>query len=708
MSSKKKPSQGNTPNPTIRDAVNAEPSNPAATATTIAPTYDNPLLRKVFYASLLAMLVTFLISGYNVGFHTDEMDMNNYCKANVAYYTSGGKDTTFMGLPATDETKIESILRFYGTAFEYVPVIFNKVTGLDKGAGEFNSRHVFIQIFGVLALLFSGLIARKLGGWRTALFTIWLLFLTPAFFGGTLFNSKDIPFCTGYLATLYFIIQFLEELPSPSWKTSLCLMASFAFTTGTRIGGLLLIFSLGLFMLVYTISQTGMLAKAIGNIKQLIFKLAAIIGGGLALVVVTWPYVLRDPMNNLTTTLTVVKKFPMKIPLNFEGIFTDSLSIPVYYLPKFILITVPIFILAAILLGIFIAFTKKKQYDWKLTSFILFTSIFPIVYAIMSNVALYSAWRHFMFIYPGLVIIAAMGLNDVFSSLKKQSFQWAMLAVCALGLVRPVMWVIKNHPYGYAYFNEFSGGYKKVYYEYETDYWKITMKDALEWLMVHEPIMQAKDSVTISTDMDMFVKYYIKRHYPGAKVKVVLNDVPTRYGQPWSYSVFSKQFLTPEYLEKLYPPSQAIHLEKIDGLAECAVLKDTVRLDILARRAFEARDNALADSFLTVYFKQYSPDNVGLFGVWALIKAQLGKNEESLKYGSLGLQYNISPFSNYNALCGMGLAFANMKQYDKAVAQLNEAIKVLPENGMANNILSAVTRMRASGNGAPPPTGQPQ
>ncbi len=697
MSQKKKQVPGGMSQPQLEER---KPDSITVPAANTALALESPLLKKFFFGSILLMLIIFVTSGYNVGFHTDESDMNNYGKANVAYYTSGGKDTSCLGLLTDDDTRIETIFRYYGSGFEYLPVIFNKLTGLDKGANEFNSRHIFINIFGVLALLFSGLIAKKLGGWRAALFTVWLIFLTPTIFGLTLFDSKDIPFCAGYTAMLYLIINLLEELPNPTWRTTLLLMLAFAYTMSTRVAGLLLILTLGMFIVIYGISKTGMFKLILGNIKQIILKLSIIFFGGLILVVITWPFLLMNPVHNFFEALSVVKKFPMMIPLNFEGIYMSSLTVPAYYLPKSMLITIPIFATLAILTGILIAFLKKKEYDWRITTLILFTSIFPIVYAIVSNVVIYTLWRHFLFIYPGLCIIAGIGLNHIFSNLKQQRYRIALIVVCALGMLRPVMWSVNNFPYNYCYFNEFVGGYKKAYYEYETDYWKITMKNCLEWMMKNEPIMQSKDSITVGTDMPMFVQYYLKHHYKGAKVKVVLNDVPTRYGVPWTYCIFSKQFINPEYFEKFYPPKGSIFAEKIDGLTECVVLKDTARLDLLARKAYESRNSVAADSLLSLYLTRDAPDNVGLFGVMAFIKAQVRKNDEAFKYASLGLQYNISPISNYFAVSGIGLAYANQGQYDKAIEKLKEAINILPDNGLANNVLNAVLKIKAENQSA--------
>ena len=67
-----------------------------ASEETLPKSNNENLFRKIFFGSLVLMLGILWISGYDSGFGSDEMDMNIYGKANIAYYTSGFKDTTFL------------------------------------------------------------------------------------------------------------------------------------------------------------------------------------------------------------------------------------------------------------------------------------------------------------------------------------------------------------------------------------------------------------------------------------------------------------------------------------------------------------------------------------------------------------------------------------------------------------------------------------
>jgi len=638
------------------------------------------------------MLLIIWLSGYNVGFHADEIDMNNYGKANIAYYLSGGKDTSFLGSLAyttvhedTGGHNIDTSMKYYGSAFEYLAVGFNKITGLDKGKQEFNSRHAINQFLGIVAILFAGLIAQKIKGWRAAIITSWLLFLTPTFFGSILFNTKDIPFCAGYVTTLYFIASFLMELPTPAWKTTLLLMLSFAFTTATRIGGLLLIFYLPLFIGVFIITDDAKRYKPfVRNIASLLAKVGVTIGGGMALVILTWPYVLRSPLANLMATFNVVKKYPVKIKLVFEGTVMDSLKIPPGYLPEFLSITLPVFILIALVISSVLLLYKIKKYNWKIILLITFASVFPVVYAITGKVALYSGWRHFLFIYPGLCIIAGLGLSDIMNNIKKPLLQIGFIALCILGISKPVIWSIKNHPYEYTYFNEFAGGYKQAYYNYETDYWEITVKNTIEWLMKNEPVIHSKDTVTIGTNTDAFLKYYISRNFPEAKIKIVYTGCRSRCEHFWNYGIYNSLFMEPNFLEDCFPPCLTIHSEDINGMPATVIIKDTLRYDYIGIQ--EAKNSiSIADSFFTMYLK-YCDNNVGLYGIISYVKAALSHPDDAIFYGNKCLQYT----GDYYAFCGLGKAYEEKGMFDKSISYLKEAQKIKPYDMLFQNIFKSV------------------
>ncbi len=644
-------------------------------------------LKKTFFFSLLAMLIIIWCSGFNVGFHNDELDMNNYGRANYAYYTSGCKDTSCLG---TSPAGVMSPIRYYGWGFDMLAVGINKITGIDKGPYEINSRHMLNQLFGVLCIAFAGLIAARIRGWKAGILASWLIFLSPSFIGHAYFNTKDIPFAAGYIASVYFIIRFLDELPRPTWKTTICLMLSFYFTTNMRIGGLLLLLYLMVFTGIYLLVNKSVRDAVLINIKSVALKYFFVCAGGVTLLILTWPFLLMDPVHHLVEAVDVVKKFPVKNFITFERDVINSLELPPNYIPKLLLITTPVLVWLLTVVAVFFLVARARSFDWKVVLLVIVSSVFPIVYGIVTEVAAYGGWRHFLFVYPGICIIAAIGLAEAMNSLRKPALQLALGAVCLVGLYGPVSFSIRNNPYLYCYFNEIAGGFKKAYYNYDTDYWMISDKESIDWLMKHEHIAQSKDTVVIATNMDYFLRYYIPKQYPGAKVKVVTSGVIGRNAFYWKYGLFNTLFMKPGYLEECYPLGSTIHTIDIEGMPVTSILKDTARLDYHAIHAIDLAKYALADSLFTAHISTTHDSNPGLASYMSLAKSSMGQNDSAIALSNKCLKYEFHGVLNYNAYCGMGIAYANKGDYKSSIEVLKKAEMELPNGPIHKNLLQQI------------------
>ena len=91
----------------------------------------------------------------------------------------------------------------------------------------------------------------------------------------------------------------------------------------------------------------------------------------------------------------------------FEGVRLKDK--PWYYEPKLILITAPLMLVIG---WAFFALTSifKKQKARTFGLFVLLVMAFaPTAYAIFKESYLYNGWRHFIFIYPILIVLAVWG-----------------------------------------------------------------------------------------------------------------------------------------------------------------------------------------------------------------------------------------------------------------------------------------------------------
>ena len=464
-------------------------------------------LKSIFYILLVLSLGILWYSGYDAGFGSDELDMNAYGKANIAYYKSGTKDISFLQPDLKDGTIMAGTLKFYGSAFDYITIFVNRVLGNGDGY-EINVRHAICQIFAIMALFFTGLIVHRISGtYLSSIISLFLLMLTPLFTGLSVFDTKDIPFTAGYIATIYYIIRFAElDINTKNWRIMLGLILSLTFTLSIRIGGLILI----AYLLFYSALC---LFRKNDKVNNRIFvhwflRIVMVCTISMVIVILLWPYVLTNPLEHLKIAIQAAQTFPQRIPINFEGDRIDSLSVPLYYLPKWMLINIPILIL--ITFGLTLLYKLLNHKGQTLFFFILITLFFPIVFSIINQVPLYNGWRHMFFVYPSIVIVSTLGITQFISNLSKKAYQYSAYLALLVFSIQPIKWAIKHAPYQYIYFNELAGSFENNYFRYETDYWQISVKEALDWTIKNRKLNQRKDSVVIATNAYSMAYYYLQ------------------------------------------------------------------------------------------------------------------------------------------------------------------------------------------------------
>lgn len=642
--------------------------------------HTKDLLKPAFYISLAAMLCVMLYSGANVGFCSDEMDMNQYGKANISFYKSGGKDTSFLNLmQENDSLRVMKTLPFYGSNFEYIAHAANILTGTLDGKQEYNVRHAVNQVMAIIAILFCGLIATRLKGYRAALLSAWFLFLTPTFFGWALFDTKDLPFCTGYIASIYFLILFLEQLPRPTVKATICLMLALFFTLGIRIGGLLLYGYLLLFIPLMLRSKNekggGLIKKK--DLLPLPGKLVLVIGGSLVLTILSWPYVLIDPMHNFVAAIESAKKFPADIAMNFKGDVIHSTVLPGDYLPTYFFITIPVMLLALVPASFVLIALRSKQIKWQPVLLVVVAAIVPLVYSQLSSMTLYNGWRHLMFFYPCCMVVAGIGADMIVDTLKKPVLQMGFGVLLLGGFIHPIKGCVANGPYQYVYYNELEG-FKDAYYNYENDVWSISMKPAIDWLMINEHIADRKDSVLIATNVGTFTNYYLRTHYPGVKVRAVAISTKNYSNYKWDYLLLNTIFLQTNYLQDHFPPEGTIHTIDADDRPLTAIVKDTTHLQYYISDAVENQDDYLkADSLARVYMATTHNANPNLLGLLAMINARLYHYDRAIDYGMKAIQSNPNDFSGRAA---MALVCFKQKKIEAAVEHINICLAQDPYN----------------------------
>ena len=537
----------------------------------------DPSYYRLFFA-LLAVALFFLMPmlSFDYGITGDEEVQKIYGEKVMAYFDTDGKDKSALEYQN---------LYYYGGLFDYSAAKLHKMF---PNWDVYELRHFLNAIVGFILILFTGFLGKELtGSWRVGFFALLFMTLYPRIFGHSMNNPKDIPFAASYAFTLLYLIRFIKQLPRPGSKTVIFLIIGIAASINVRVGGILLIAYTGLFIgLAYLLDKD--LRSLLSNVKEV--GRTALLALGVAVTgyfagMLYWPFAREAPMSNPFEALREMSSFSTSIRMLFDGKHLWSDQLPWYYIPKWITISAPIFVLLGLLLflGFFIkSFSIKKRLPILLLAF---TAIFPISYAIYKDSLLYDGMRHFLFIIPVMVVLAAWGWGELISLKKEGNFRWIFSGLLILLLAIPGYWMVKNHPHQYTYFNELSGGMNNAYGKYETDYWMNSMKRMCEWLVENEPRVKSGEKFTVLTNCMLPVKHYMEKLAPN--VRVGYTRFPDRYKYNGDYYLFIPRFVDKGFLEGgTWPPPNVVYEEKVDNTIIGAISK---------RIANHERDGYLAE-----------------------------------------------------------------------------------------------------------------
>lgn len=107
--------------------------------------------------------------------------------------------------------------------------------------------------------------------------------------------------------------------------------------------------------------------------------------------------------------------------------------------------------------------------------------------------------RHLLFVYPGLVVLAAIGIIRLLRFVQQPAGRVALRVALVAGLAMPAYAMVDLHPFQTSYFNEFVGGLRGAAGRYYTDYWGTCVKQAVAWL--EQEARRRKSRLDVSSNL---------------------------------------------------------------------------------------------------------------------------------------------------------------------------------------------------------------
>ncbi|MEM6725981.1 MAG: phospholipid carrier-dependent glycosyltransferase, partial [Bacteroidota bacterium] len=604
---------------------------------------EAPIFRFLFAFTFLFLLFFMPYIAKDYGITGDEQVQRVYGDKLLKHYKTNGEDQTY---------KDWKNLKFYGGLFDYVAAKVNPADDPVPPAPEkadaeeeafqapvrargdvYTVRHRLNALIGVLLIFFTGLLARGVtGSWLAAWLAMLFVALSPRIFGHSMNNPKDIPFAAAFAFTTYHILQIVRQLPRPGLKSMLFTAVGIAAAISIRVGGILLIAYLGLFLAWRYLAKAELrkdLLKVTPVLKMVVYSILIVLFGFLG-GLLFWPYAMESPIAHTLESLNEMSNFSTGIRMLFGGEHIWSDRVPWDYLPTWFAIGAPIFMLIGLPLGLILLVLRRKHLDFGLGLMLAFAGFFPVVYAILLQSPLYDGMRHFIFVYPALAVIAAWGFTNAYQLIPGKPGQIGISVVLALLLALPLRFMVKEHPYQYVYFNELYGGVNKAFAQYETDYWMTSMKGLCDWFLENIPeAKMAKEAIErgasqeeldqlpivgIGTDCYQPIHHYLGKRYPNIRVRYVrYND---RERRDWDYGMFYTRFIDRNFLKnEAWPPGEIVYEEKVGDVTIGAITKRGEPYDFQAYKATQDKDFAEALRLYELEAQQHPKSEAALMGM---------------------------------------------------------------------------------------------
>ena len=420
----------------------------------------------------LTLLGICLGSGYGVPW--DEIMEKEILKQNIYEYSIiflGEDNPTVRDLSRHVIRISESIERDHGSALFY-PMAFILI--IRNAHLVMQIWHVYIWLLFMLGVIAIYIIMREIGVPRIiGCLASLLLYFSPRFFAEGHYNNKDV-----MLLSLVLCIFALAARLSRDHRFLWVLLFSLfgAFTANLKIIG---VFAWGL--AGAAVLWRWMLDNSFGK-RELRILAVGVVTFLTAYFLIT-PALWSQPIGFFRYLIDNMTHFSRwKGTVLFQGKLYDPThgsTLPWFYLPQLILMTIPVPYLLLALFGQIYAIIMCAKGDCNRPILVAITVfwILPLVFAMLSNTFVYNGWRHFYFVNAGLVVMGGIGLWWLNQLTRKTIIIRLSFALTAASIfLFQSISILINHPYQYAYYNVLAGN---VEGRYELDYWGVSSYNAL-------------------------------------------------------------------------------------------------------------------------------------------------------------------------------------------------------------------------------------
>ena len=388
------------------------------------------------------------------------------------------------------ETLLSHQYRLYSVAFELPLLLAERLLGLQDSRAIYLGRHLLTHLLFLAGGLACAALAFRLYGNRLlALCALSLFLLHPRLYAHSFFNAKDLPFLSLFMLALWLIHRAFRRETGAAF--ALC-GAGVGLLTSLRLTGLLLcgaVLALRTCDFVCTADRAGR-RRIVGTGGLFVLTCA------LALYAPS-PYFWDDPVHRFAEVFAYMSQHPRLIPNLFRETLVLSRDAPAY-VPVWFALTAPP---GALLLGgvgaaslvrrgLRVPGALLRNTRLRFEGLLLACCVLPALAVILLGATLYNGWRHLYFLYAPFCLLATAGLRALATGRLRGrgGAGWAYgLAGGAAAATLGAM--VALHPDQHLYFNflEDRATPERLRTRYDFDYWEVSYRKALEFLLAQYP-----------------------------------------------------------------------------------------------------------------------------------------------------------------------------------------------------------------------------
>ena len=410
---------------------------------------------------------------YGLGW--DDYTHSQYGDLLVSLYSSGFADKRALSFVN---------LYMYGGGFDLFAALAAKMLPF----GLFETRRLMGAAVGIVGLLVTWRLGRRLGGPLAGLIGLVLLATCPLYYGHMFINAKDGPFAVTCVIALLGIVRAFEEYPRAAPATVALTGIGVGLAVGSRVmGGFAVLDALLPLLFIVAVRARASTAKpALAECGS--FLLAFLPGVILAYLVMglVWPWSVVAPLNPFHAVEYFSNFFEKPWRELFNGQLIPVPDMPRSYVPTLVALQLPEILLALGLSGIAgaiaaVAMRERCSAGHRAALLaVVLAATLPILITIAARPAMYNGIRHFVFVLPPFAVLG--GLAGAWIAQRLEPFGRAALVAGALvffvGAASPVIAMARLHPYEYTHFNRIAGGAAGARPRFMLDYWGLSLTQA--------------------------------------------------------------------------------------------------------------------------------------------------------------------------------------------------------------------------------------